>query len=1223
MTTDRLSHIPGYAEAVERARSTLQSDAMRESFRENPAMASVGLEAIIQSSLRPAFYIHKDRVANDQHDPLIDDRVFVSAHSFEEADAFEDLRQPLEKAAQAVGHVVLRSGLQPNLGTGWLVNGDIMVTNRHVARLFTQANAFGQREIPFGVEVELDSMDQVWTRRGDVKRRSRADVLKPIYVADEGTHDVALFQLAEPFVDAIELSQDQVKANSYIGCVGYPAFDPRDNDRQLIQEYFGPDYNLKRFAPGMITRASSDGLLYHDASTLGGSSGSALLSFENRPKALGLHFGGLPNQHNAAVSAEVLNGLINTYRNRGVFSGAAVPLEVPPETPTTDSSRFDERGGFSPNFLGDVPVNVEDILAPIWGELAETDSGGAELKYHHFSAYMHHDRRMAALTAVNIDGNRLRPQPGRFTWAFDGRLGDERQAGDSLYYKNPIDKGHLVRRLDPVWLEDGQDEDMIREIIKDTYHYTISGPQHLKLNRREWLELEDYLLNAAGRFGFKISVLTGPVFRPDDPVLKSRAAARTTDQMKVPREYWKIAVMRDLETDAMRSAGFILGQGQFLANMNETAFVLGEGSVYRLPLERLQELTRLDLSTLIPWDLPVAGGMLEAADPQQNIFRINSEKDVFLMTKDIELQAHDVLDRLLKVVAGTREERLESAADQVLAEMAKIDPEHVRGDRQCERNLSLILRCFEKPSHFDLLVGVSDGLIRMGHDHPVVICASAQGLLDLRPGRTSGVVAALNQLEKHPMRKSDDAEWHSLYHSRFGRAYKDWFWRARELESEHKDPEQLLHKALIAYDKAAELGRKVVCDRPDEIACRYTRRMNEINLINLGKQLLESGYKAPKKLARSKTAFAEKIRDVRQGLQAWLADCANTIPANKQDPWDAATLVDLGVGDETIGTEEMQTRLKNFLEVAKTSEYKENSPEFMYQSTFRELSRSASTRRDPRLTPLVATMAQEILNSVGQGITFDQEQVNRVREAFAGGGEFQDLEVLKHLVDAAQSICALKSDGQKVGTGFLMTAGDVFKGLRGAAAKEPVVLTAAHVCYDGPDAPWEYENGRESHRAEGLIAAFELADGRPMTTLSPYWSPSPDQRDWLDVSILKPNDPEQISALSPIPRDRARSPRTQQKAFVVGFPQGREMSVALNNIDFQDSPLDGHREKLVRYDARTEYGQSGAPVLVHKGTKMAVHAVHFRGDFVENTPGKTVNIGLFIGTLIHEARAAQ
>src|SRR5687767_3849109 len=94
------------------------------------------------------------------------------------------------------------------------------------------------------------------------------------------------------------------------------------------------------------------------------------------------------------------------------------------------------RTGYPPGFLGtDVPLPVlaDDVPTMV-------------LHYLHYSVLFRPDRRFAAVTALALDGARLRDIPRTDRWQLDPRLAAELQAGPAVYANNSLDRGHLVRR---------------------------------------------------------------------------------------------------------------------------------------------------------------------------------------------------------------------------------------------------------------------------------------------------------------------------------------------------------------------------------------------------------------------------------------------------------------------------------------------------------------------------------------------------------------------------------------------------------------------------------------------------------------------------------------------------------------------------------------------------------------------------------------------------------
>ncbi|HCU2052994.1 TPA: trypsin-like peptidase domain-containing protein, partial [Pseudomonas aeruginosa] len=94
-----------------------------------------------------------------------------------------------------------------------------------------------------------------------------------------------------------------------VAVVGYPARDSR-NDAGAMEDIFGNIYDVKRFAPGEVVGLPHDAwYLTHDCSTLGGNSGSAVLSIDGG-EVVGLHFGGQFRKTNYAVKASVIRSLL-------------------------------------------------------------------------------------------------------------------------------------------------------------------------------------------------------------------------------------------------------------------------------------------------------------------------------------------------------------------------------------------------------------------------------------------------------------------------------------------------------------------------------------------------------------------------------------------------------------------------------------------------------------------------------------------------------------------------------------------------------------------------------------------------------------------------------------------------------------------------------------------------------------------------------------------------
>ncbi|WP_265501602.1 DNA/RNA non-specific endonuclease [Paracoccus beibuensis] len=97
-------------------------------------------------------------------------------------------------------------------------------------------------------------------------------------------------------------------------------------------------------------------------------------------------------------------------------------------------------------------------------------------------------------------------------------------------------------------------------------HYAHCTPQHQDLNQKDWLGLKDYIIGAAATQGFRLSVLTEPVFHDSDGRLRARVAPPTSP---IPEEFWEVGVMIDAAT------GYVLSQGRMIRSLVESAFVYG------------------------------------------------------------------------------------------------------------------------------------------------------------------------------------------------------------------------------------------------------------------------------------------------------------------------------------------------------------------------------------------------------------------------------------------------------------------------------------------------------------------------------------------------------------------------------------------------------------------------------------------------------------------------
>jgi endonuclease G, mitochondrial len=236
--------------------------------------------------------------------------VFVRAESYDKfAEPWTSLDNPDIKARISalfplIGRIELPlNSLVPYGGTGFVVGKNLLMTNRHVAELFSKGLGLTIRYLPGGSAIDFH-------RQVDSPEDDRS-----AYLAVRGVQlihpywDMALLNVENlPTDKALKLSlkSPEELIGSNIVVIGYPAKDYR-GDQKLQDNIFEGVYNVKRLQPGRIrARVKIQSFenvvnaLTHDASTLGGNSGSAIVNIDTG-EVVALHFAGEYLKANYAV----------------------------------------------------------------------------------------------------------------------------------------------------------------------------------------------------------------------------------------------------------------------------------------------------------------------------------------------------------------------------------------------------------------------------------------------------------------------------------------------------------------------------------------------------------------------------------------------------------------------------------------------------------------------------------------------------------------------------------------------------------------------------------------------------------------------------------------------------------------------------------------------------------------------------------------------------------
>lgn len=287
-------------------------------------------ESIVLAHLRPVLVIRDNRIVPEFSGPE------VSVWK----DRLLQRESVLNTVIPSVGRVEVNNNAVYNwVGTGWMIDSDIIVTNRHVANIFCRNKEGFTFKIGYPSGFQTSKIDFLEEDQRTTQLEFEIESVLWIAENDPKQPDVAFMRVKRTqnnytLPGFIELS-DSVEEGEVVVTIGYPARDPQIPDQDVVLRIFGNVYDKKRLAPGEIVKVSA-GELEHDCSTLGGNSGSAVVSLSTG-KAVGLHFAGLYLQSNFAVPSFVLKELLHKVKSgklprMGASGPSLVPSTQPAET---------------------------------------------------------------------------------------------------------------------------------------------------------------------------------------------------------------------------------------------------------------------------------------------------------------------------------------------------------------------------------------------------------------------------------------------------------------------------------------------------------------------------------------------------------------------------------------------------------------------------------------------------------------------------------------------------------------------------------------------------------------------------------------------------------------------------------------------------------------------------------------------------------------------------
>lgn len=512
-------------------------------------------------------------------------------------------RALIESHLPAIGRVEVDDGSGAvNSGTAWIIAPGVVATNRHVAEIFARrSGAEAKFLLNFQGRPYRTRVDFLEEYLSEEEREIKVERVLFMEEPDRSLPDVAFLKLTggEGLPAPIPVSDQDPQAGQSFALVGYPAFDPRYGlgGLEAAKEIFGTVYDVKRLAPGEVMPYEEESwYLLHDATTLGGNSGSVMIDLETG-HAIGMHFKGDFRRANYAVKPSLLLDYAARHgvtAERGKPAPPPEPVSVEPEGAEEAPSAYRDRNGFSERFLGeglDTPLPSIEGLADAVVMFNDPASGEETvvLKYTNFSVVMHQERRMCVYSAVNINGMEALKVPRGGGWKFDSRIPSALQIKGECYGSESdgkFSRGHMTRREDPNW----GPRPVATRANADTFHVTNACPQIQPFNGGIWLRLEEYALDNAVEAGMRISVFTGPVFQESDPEFFG---------VKVPVEFWKVIAFRHDHTKVLAATGYQMSQRSFLPGQE---FVYGRYETYQVSLRSIESRTGLRFGALTEAD---------------------------------------------------------------------------------------------------------------------------------------------------------------------------------------------------------------------------------------------------------------------------------------------------------------------------------------------------------------------------------------------------------------------------------------------------------------------------------------------------------------------------------------------------------------------------------------------------------------------------------------------
>jgi len=822
-------------------------------------------------------------------------------------------------------------------------------------------------------------------------------------------------------------------------------------------------------SPGWLTSATQSDELAHDA--ISKMPGAAVVSLETG-ELLGINVG--PGR---AIPSALIRTLLPPdalpTRSMGLESVQELIPDDSLERVKTTPEDYKNRNGYDPNFLGPpVPLPKSNKKIDV-------------LSYANFSVALSSERRLSLYAVVNINGRSLvdKHRAGD-PWQLDPRVPEDEQVGGKYYAGTPLDRGHMVRRVDPVW---GPNADQAE---RDTFHYPNSCPQHKNLNRKTWNDLEDYIYKNLQRDDMKVTVFTGPVLAGDDALFHG---------VQLPKEFWKVVVIRR-DDGKLSATGYLLSQEDMIEGLE---FVYGEFRTYQVAVALIEKKTGLDFGSLRTFDPRAKTATLEAVEspaaeirgPQDlnldfGVAAANTPPAPVIRKDDVWLDPADG-ERRLNTALDTFDW---TVVDQLNSDLiAALVSNPSRFDEPFARR---VLSRLQRKRRFSSMIRLGDAFIQQGFASHQIRRRYAQALIDQGSFHAAELVLrALLADTSAPLGEQEEAQ------GLLGRTNKQIYVNANAPTNPKNGAR--LQNAVDSYWLS-------YASNPAQ------NFWHGINVVACLRRAASDGVKLQSPADPQKVA-----NDILRNLQnREEQSTTGELPA-----FELATFVEahlaLGQFPEAIKRTTMYAQAKD-------------ADAFEIASTLRQLEEVWRLRDDEVNGHTILNILRgQLLLRQGGSVQLQASAATFNLEKVFGFDRSVSLTWYSTGLERAKSIARIETNDKGFGTGWLVNAADFFPGRTGF-----LLLTNAHVI--GPNTTDRYPG---SLRPEDATIHFQIQGWKLAAGNVIFHSPVNE----LDATFLElPNLPPGAVAL-PLDPSVLTLATPPQRLYIIGHPGGRDLEFSLQD----------------------------------------------------------------------------